>query len=55
MTEGAPLIDWDWIFRHLDDVANRTIQHLQLTIIPVALGFVIALFLAINDTVSAIW
>jgi osmoprotectant transport system permease protein len=47
VTEGAPLIDWDWIFRHLDDVANRTIQHLQLTIIPVALGFVISLFLAI--------
>lgn len=47
MTEGAPLIDWDWIFSHLDDVVNRTVQHLQLTIIPVALGFVISLFLAI--------
>ncbi len=47
MTEGQPLIDWDWILGHLDDVAARTIQHLQLTIIPVALGFVISLFLAI--------
>jgi osmoprotectant transport system permease protein len=42
-----PLVDWDWIFRHLDDVGERTIQHLTLTLIPIALGFVIALFLAI--------
>jgi osmoprotectant transport system permease protein len=42
-----PLVDWDWIIRHLDDVAARTTQHLLLTIIPVVLGFVIALFLAI--------
>lgn len=45
--QGQPLIDWDWIIRHLDDVGTRTVQHLTLTIIPVILGFVIALFLAI--------
>jgi len=45
--EGKPLIDFDWIYRHLDDVGTRTLQHLQLTLIPVFLGFVIALFLAI--------
>src|SRR5512144_2115008 len=45
--EGKPLIDFDWIYRHLDDVGTRTIQHLTLTLIPIALGFVIALFLAI--------
>lgn len=45
--EGKPLVDWDWILRHLDDVVTRTAQHLQLTLIPVALGFVISLFLAI--------
>ena len=45
--QGKPLIDWDWIFRHLDDVGTRTVQHLTLTIIPIILGFVIALFLAI--------
>jgi osmoprotectant transport system permease protein len=42
-----PLVDWDWVLRHLDDVGERTLQHLQLTIVPVALGFVISLFLAI--------
>jgi osmoprotectant transport system permease protein len=45
--EGKPLVDWDWILRHLDDVGTRMVQHLQLTLIPVALGFVISLFLAI--------
>jgi len=45
--EGKPLIDFAWIYGHLDDVATRTIQHLVLTLIPVCLGFVIALFLAI--------
>ncbi len=44
---GQPLIDWDWILRHLDDVVVRTLQHLQLTLIPVALGFAISLLLAV--------
>lgn len=42
-----PLIDWNWIFNHLDDIALRLYQHIQLTIIPVTLGFAIALGLAI--------
>lgn len=42
-----PLIDWDWILTHLDDIALRLIQHIQLTLIPVAIGFAIALGLAI--------
>ena len=37
----GPLIDW--VFSHLDDVATRILQHLQLTIIPVVLGFGVAL------------
>jgi osmoprotectant transport system permease protein len=43
----GPLIDWQWIFDHLDDVVTRILQHLQLTIIPVVLGFVVALILAV--------
>ena len=42
-----PLIDWSWIFSHLDDIALRLIQHIQLTVIPVAMGSAIALGLAI--------
>ena len=40
-------IDFGWIFSHLDDVGERVVQHIQLTIIPVFLGFVISLVLAI--------
>ena len=42
-----PLVDFGWILDHLDDIAQRMVQHVQLTIIPVFLGFVISLFLAI--------
>ena len=40
-------IRWDWIASHLDDVAEKTWQHLQLLVIPMLLGFLIALTLAI--------
>jgi osmoprotectant transport system permease protein len=40
-------IDWKWIGDHLDDAFVRLLQHLQLVIIPVALGFAISLVLAI--------
>jgi osmoprotectant transport system permease protein len=45
--QGKPLIDWAWIFDHLDDVVVRVWQHLQLTAVPVVLGFIIALALAV--------
>jgi osmoprotectant transport system permease protein len=45
--EGKPLIDWEWIFTHLDDIAVRLWQHIGLTVIPVAVGMAIALLLAI--------
>jgi osmoprotectant transport system permease protein len=40
-------IRWDWIVNHLDDVAEKTVQHLQLLIIPMMAGFVIAFALAV--------
>ncbi len=47
MQPGKPLIDFEWIVEHLDDIAERILQHLQLTILPLVIGFVISLFLAI--------
>jgi osmoprotectant transport system permease protein len=44
---GRPLIDWAWISTHLDDIAERILQHLQLTILPLIIGFVISLILAV--------
>ena len=40
-------IRWDWIAEHLDDVADKTWQHLQLLIIPRLAGFLIALLLGV--------
>lgn len=40
-------IRWDWIVAHLDDVADKTWQHLQLLVIPMVAGFVIAFALAV--------
>jgi osmoprotectant transport system permease protein len=40
-------VRWDWIASHLDDVAEKTWQHLQLLLIPMLAGFVIAFALAV--------
>ncbi len=40
-------IRWEWIASHLDDVAEKTWQHLQLLVIPMVAGFVIAFALAV--------
>jgi osmoprotectant transport system permease protein len=40
-------IRWDWIAEHLDDVAEKTWQHLQLLVVPMVAGFIIAFALAV--------
>ena len=47
MQPGKPLIDFAWIFDHLDDIWEAILQHLQLTIIPLLLGIIISLALAV--------
>ena len=42
MTPGEPLIRWDWIAGHLDEIAFRLGEHLELTVIAVGLGTLIA-------------
>ena len=42
MTPGEPLIQWDWIASHLDEFAFRLGEHVELTVIAVGVGFVIA-------------
>lgn len=42
-----PLVDWTWIAEHLDDIGFRTVQHLWLAAIAVAVGFVIAFGLSL--------
>jgi osmoprotectant transport system permease protein len=47
VTEGEPLIRWDWIAGHLDEIGQRLLEHVELTAIAVGVGFVIAFGLAL--------
>lgn len=41
------MIDWAWAVDHLDDLAGRTLQHVILAGVSVAIGFAISLALSI--------
>jgi len=47
MPPGTKIFDVGWVAGHLDQVGERVIQHLQLTVLPLALGIIISLVLAI--------
>jgi osmoprotectant transport system permease protein len=47
MTEGEPLIRWDWLAGHLDELAFRFGQHVELTAIAVGIGLIIAFALSL--------
>jgi len=38
---------WEWVVRHLDDIWDRTVEHLVLTAIAVAVGMTISLILSV--------
>ena len=46
MSAGEPLVRWDWIAGHLDEIGLRLAEHIELAAIAVGLGFVIAFVLA---------
>ncbi len=47
MTAGEPLVRWDWIAGHLDEIALRLGEHVELAGIAIVLGFVIAFALSL--------
>ena len=47
MRPGEPLILWDWTFNHIPDIWQRVVEHLELTGIAIALGFVLAFVLSL--------
>jgi len=47
VTEGEPLVRWDWIAGHLDEIGQRLVEHVELTTIAVGIGFAIAFALAL--------
>ncbi len=44
---AEPIVRWDWIPDHADDIRAATVEHLQLTGSSVAIGFVIAMAMAV--------
>lgn len=47
MPEGEPLIRWDWLLDHTDDITDRLVEHVWLTAIAVTVGFAISFVLAL--------
>lgn len=47
LAQDRPLIDWSWIARNGDQILDRTWEHLLLTLVPVVLGFLLSLGLAV--------
>jgi osmoprotectant transport system permease protein len=44
---AEPLIRWNWVFDHLDEIRFQFLEHLELTVIAVTVGFAISLPIAI--------
>ena len=47
MAPGDPLVRWDWVLGHLDEIAFRLGEHLVFTTVAVGVGFVISFALAL--------
>ena len=47
MPPGTKIFDFDWLAGHLGTVGERIVQHLQLTVVPLILGIIISLVLAV--------
>jgi osmoprotectant transport system permease protein len=47
LAAGEPLVRWDWVGRHLDEIWSKVVQHVELTVIAVAVGLVISMPVAI--------
>ena len=47
MLPGQQIVDFGWIAGHLGSVVERIVQHLELTVVPLVLGILISLVLAI--------
>lgn len=44
--DADSLIWWDWVGSHTDEIWERTVQHLELTLLTVAIGIVVSAVLA---------
>lgn len=42
LAQQEPVLEWDWVVGHLDDIGRQLVQHVELTIVAVAIGFAIS-------------
>jgi osmoprotectant transport system permease protein len=47
MPPGTKIFDFSWMFGHLDQIWTRIVQHFQLIVVPLLVGIVISLILAV--------
>jgi osmoprotectant transport system permease protein len=47
LAADEPLVRWEWVGDHLDEIRTQTYEHVKLTVLSVAIGFVISLALAL--------
>lgn len=47
LAQEMPLFDWSWVSRNLDTIWDRTLEHLTLTGVALAVGLVISIGLAV--------
>lgn len=47
VTEDRSFVDWGWIVDNLDDIWARTVDHVVLTVLAVAIGFAISFALSL--------
>ena len=47
MPPGTKVFDFDWTAKHADQIATRIVQHFELILVPLLLGIVISLILAV--------
>jgi osmoprotectant transport system permease protein len=52
---GSKLIDWPWVGDHLDEIRARLVEHIELTVIAVGLGVLIAIPLSFLSTRRRGW
>lgn len=47
MNDASSFVWWDWVGRNLDDIWERTTEHLQLTLVALGVGIAISVVLAL--------
>jgi osmoprotectant transport system permease protein len=47
VTPGEPLVRWDWVLAHSDELRQRLLEHVTLSVLAVGIGFALSFALAL--------